>query len=270
MLILPEVFKDTWGIEMQPFWPETIQSIRARWPEFTFIAEVYWDLEWTLQEQGFNYTYDKRLYDRLLHQEARPVREHLMASLDFQQRAARFLENHDEPRAAASFPLQVHRAAALITYLTPGLKFFHQGQLMGYKKRIPVQLCRAPKALQDHQITAFYVQLLEFLQLPILQIGNWQLLECLPAWQSNWTWDNFVAFSWHDDDECLLVVINYSSHPSQCYVRLPWGDLADKQVQFLDKLSEAEYVRSGDDLEQIGLYLDMSAWNAHIFEVSKV
>lgn len=270
MLILPEVFKDTWGIEMQPFWPETIQSIRARWPEFTFIAEVYWDLEWTLQEQGFNYTYDKRLYDRLLHQEARPVREHLMASLDFQQRAARFLENHDEPRAAASFPLQVHRAAALITYLTPGLKFFHQGQLMGYKKRIPVQLCRAPKALQDHQITAFYVQLLEFLQLSILQMGSWQLLECLPAWQSNWTWDNFVAFSWHDDDECLLVVINYSPHPSQCYVRLPWGDLADKQVQFLDKLSEAEYVRSGDDLEQIGLYLDMSAWNAHIFEVSKV
>ena len=27
------------------------------------MAEVYWDLEWTLQQQGFDYAYDKRLYD---------------------------------------------------------------------------------------------------------------------------------------------------------------------------------------------------------------
>jgi hypothetical protein len=29
------------------------------------MAEVYWDMEWTLQQQGFDYCYDKRLYDRL-------------------------------------------------------------------------------------------------------------------------------------------------------------------------------------------------------------
>jgi hypothetical protein len=28
---------------------------------FLFMAEVYWDLEWTLQQQGFDYAYDKRL-----------------------------------------------------------------------------------------------------------------------------------------------------------------------------------------------------------------
>jgi hypothetical protein len=28
------------------------------------MAEVYWDLEWTLQ-QRFDYTYDKKLYDQL-------------------------------------------------------------------------------------------------------------------------------------------------------------------------------------------------------------
>ena len=30
------------------------------------MAEAYWDLEWALQQQGFDYCYDKRLYDRLV------------------------------------------------------------------------------------------------------------------------------------------------------------------------------------------------------------
>jgi hypothetical protein len=271
MLILPEVFHSTWGIEIQPFWPETIQRMRAQRPDFTFIAEVYWDLEWTLQEQGFDFTYDKRLYDRLVQQEARPLREHLLAGLDYQNKSTRFLENHDEPRAAESFPPQVHQAAAIITYLTPGLKFFHLGQIEGYKTRIPMQLCRGPKEIRDHQITAFYVHLLELLQMPIFEVGNWQLLECLPAWQSNWTWDSFVAFSWQgNDDYRLLVVVNYSLHQSQCYVRLPWSDLAGNEVLFIDKISEIEHVRNGDDLDQIGLYLDMPPWASHVFEVSKI
>jgi glycosidase len=271
MLILPEVFMRTWGIEMQPFWDKTIDHIRAIRSDFTFMAEVYWDLEWILQEQGFDYTYDKRLYDRLLQQEARPVREHLFAGLDFQNRSARFLENHDEPRAAASFPDQVHQAAAIITYLTPGLRFFHQGQLEGLKVHIPMQLCRAPEEDQDDQISALYHQLLELLKFKVLRTGSWQLLECLPAWQSNWTWDSFVAFSWQDDEgKWLLVVINYSPYQSQCYVRVPSGNLAGRQVVFQDKLSQAEYTRNGDDIHQFGLYLDMPAWGTHIFEINKI
>ena len=103
MLVLPEVFERTWGIQAQPFWPKATQRVRERVPDFCFMAEVYWDLEWTLQQQGFDYTYDKRLYDRLREGHARPVREHFHAGLDYQNKLARFLENHDEPRAAATF-----------------------------------------------------------------------------------------------------------------------------------------------------------------------
>ena len=101
MLILPEVFERTWGRRSQPFWPQATARVREKVPGFLFMAEVYWDLEWTLQQQGFDYTYDKRLYDRLREGHARPVREHLHAALDYQVKLARFLENHDEPRAAA-------------------------------------------------------------------------------------------------------------------------------------------------------------------------
>ena len=101
MLVVPEVFERTWGIACQPFWPKATAAVRQRHPDFTFMAEVYWDMEWTLQQQGFDFTYDKRLYDRLREMHARPVREHLCADPDYQDHMARFLENHDEPRAAA-------------------------------------------------------------------------------------------------------------------------------------------------------------------------
>ena len=74
------------------------------------MAEVYWDMEWTLQQQGFDYTYDKSLYDRLCEGHARAVREHFHADLDYQDKLARFLENHDEPRAAATFNRESHEA----------------------------------------------------------------------------------------------------------------------------------------------------------------
>ena len=116
------------------------------------MAEVYWDMEWTLQRQGFDYTYDKRLYDRLREHRARPVREHFAAGLDFQDKLARFLENHDEPRAAATFAPEVHVAAAVLTYFSPGLRFFHQGQFEGRRTRISPHLVRGPDEPVDDRL----------------------------------------------------------------------------------------------------------------------
>jgi glycosidase len=188
MLILPFVFEQTWGRKAAPFWPLAIQRVGKQVPDFCFMAEVYWDLEWTLQQQGFNYTYDKRLYDRLRDGSARPVREHLHATLDYQVKLARFLENHDEPRASATFEPHIHRAAAVISYSVPGLRFFHQGQFEGRKKRISPHLVRAPEESQDKEIREFYDYLLAVLRMPILKSGEWQWLTCQPAWQENDSW----------------------------------------------------------------------------------
>lgn len=271
MLILPDVFSRTWGIEMKPFWPQAIEHIHDSHPDFLFLAEVYWDLERAIQKQGFDYTYDKGLYDRLRTHEAHPVREKLFASLDFQSKSARFLENHDEPRAALIFPAHIHQAAAIITYLTPGLRFFHQGQLLGYRTRIPMQLCRAPTEPDDVKLREFYLQLLDILSLPLVQGGEWCQLECQPAWQSNWTWDSYLAFFWQDEEYGrMLVAVNYSPYQSQCYVRLPWQDLSGKQLRFQDKFSDEDYFRSWDDIAEVGLYLDMPAWGYHVYNVSLV
>jgi hypothetical protein len=270
MLILPEVFERTWGQRAPLFWPTAIQRVRQRVPGFLFVAEVYWDLEWTMQQQGFDYAYDKRLYDRLREGHARPVREHLLAGLDFQNKLARFLENHDEPRAAATFPPGVHEAAAVITFLTPGLRFFHEGQFQGRTKRISPHLCRRPQELVNADLAKFYDRLLAVLRQPVLRDGQWQLLDCIPAWEGNWTWDRFLAFAWQGiSGERLLVAVNYASNQGQCYVRLPFPDLANQSWQLRDFLGEATYNRKGNDLLARGLYLDMPGWKALAFSFTK-
>ena len=266
MLVLPEVFERTWGRRAELFWPRATKTIRDRHPDFCFMAEVYWDLEWTLQQQGFDYTYDKRLYDRLREAHARPVREHLHAAFDYQIKLARFLENHDEPRAAVTFDSRVHRAAAVITYFIPGLRFFHQGQFEGRKKRISPHLIRAPEESQDPEIEDFYEQLLAILDKPVVRSGEWLSLACRPAWDGNGSWDAFVAHAWTGPgDERMLIVVNYASHPSQCFLELPFSEIKSRSVELGDLLSTAIYVREGNELFERGLYLDMEPWSYHVF-----
>jgi glycosidase len=269
MLVLPHVFEQTWGQYAPLFWPQAIKRVREKVPGFTFMAEVYWDLEWNLQQQGFDYAYDKRLYDRLRERHARPVREHFLAGLDYQDKLARFLENHDEPRAAATFPPDVHRAAAVLTFLSPGLRFFHQGQFEGRQKRISPHLGRGPDEPTDELTKQFYERLLALLKQPVLRDGEWRLLECAPAWDGNWTHDCYVAFAWQGAaGPPLIVAVNYAANQSQTHARLPFADLAGKKWRVFDQLSGATYDWNGDDLAGRGLFLDMAPWQAAVFALT--
>ena len=268
MLILPEVFERTWGRKAQPFWQAATMAVRQKIPDFCFMAEVYWDMEWTMQQQGFDYAYDKRLYDRLCEGHSRAVREHFYAGIDYQDKLARFLENHDEPRAAATFEQKNHDAAAVITFLSPGLRFFHQGQFEGRKKRISPHLVRAPQEQTVEELQKFYSSLLSIIKNPVFRDGWWQLLECVPAWNGNFTWDSFVAFAWEDrDGRRELVTVNYAPHASQCYVHLPFTDIGGKVIRLSDLISSAFYDRDGIELLSKGMYLDLPPWGYHIFEV---
>lgn len=267
MLVLPDVFERTWGRRAPLFWPDATRRVRERAQGFCFLAEVYWDLEWTMQQQGFDYAYDKRLYDRLRDGHARPVREHFLAGLDFQDKVARFMENHDEPRAAAAFAPAMHQAAAVITYLSPGLRFFHQGQFEGRRKRISPHLVRAPIEPVDEAVKRFYERLLAVVRKTTVCDGDWRLLECGPAWDGNWTLDGFLAFGWQRDVERLLVIVNYADNQAQCYVRLPYPDLGGGMVRFTDLMSGARYEHAWSELSSTGLYIDLPAWGYHVFEM---
>jgi glycosidase len=272
MLLLPEIFQRTWGITPEPFWPKATAAVRAKYPAFTFMAEVYWDLEWTLQQQGFGYCYDKRLYDRLREGHVRPIRDHLLAGLDYQDKLTRFLENHDEPRAASEFPWPQHQAAAIITFLSPGLRFFHQGQFEGARVRIPTHLCRGPVEPTDPEVAAFYAKLLQVLkQTSAFRDGAWSQIQPQPAWSGNWTSDDFIAYAWAANDGSRnVVVVNYAGNQGQCRLPLPFSELRGKQVRLTDAMGPEFYDRDGTDLVDNGLFIDHGTWNYNVFELRTI
>jgi hypothetical protein len=283
MLVEPEIFRLTWANrapstnhEFSSFWKESINEVRAEYPDFLFLAEVYWDYEYKLQQLGFDYTYDKTLYDRVTALEPQRVREHLTADLEYQSRMARFLENHDEPRIASRLSTDQQLAAAVITYLSPGLRFFHDGQLVGKRFRVPVQLKRAPLEAPDLDIIRLYDKLLPILQSRINRSGTWMLLKNKPAWPENSTYQNFISFLIQHPEGDLLACVNYAATRGQSFVDL--GKLSgsvsnflqfdvDKTVTFTDLLSNDTFERPSRDLVDRGLYLDCQAWQSCVFRV---
>lgn len=269
MLLLNAVFERTWGKRAgdqptQEYWDAVIPAVKKANQDFLFIAEAYWDLEWELQRHGFDFCYDKRLYDRLEHDNAEAVRLHLCADPAYQSKLLRFLENHDEPRAASAFGGVKEKAAAVVTSTLPGARMFHEGQFEGRKVRLPVFLGRRPVEPIDEGLDAFYGKLLKAIDRPVFRAGNWQLRE-RSGWPDNASFLNLVAWSWTDSDDRYLIVVNLSNIKSQGQVRIPWQEGVGKTWRLTDRLSGAVYDRAGSAMLSPGLYVDLEPSGYNLF-----
>ncbi|MEW2251533.1 alpha-amylase [Streptomyces sp. NPDC006975] len=269
MLMTNEVFARTWGeragaVPAEDFWPYVLPRVRARHPEMLFVAEAYWDMEYALQQQGFDHAYDKRLYDRLVHEDAEQVRAHLRAGLGYQRGLVRFLENHDEPRAAAALPGDRERAAAVTVATLPGATLWHEGQFEGRRTRLPVFLARRPAEEPDEDLRAFHARLLP--AAAAVRRGDWRLLETagLPG---DDTHRALLAWSWSAGDARHLVVVNHSDGTARGRVRLPWDDLRGTGHRLTDLLTGQSYDRDGDELADAGLSVELPARQAHVLAV---
>ena len=271
MLVLNDIFERTWGARagarpVDDYWTTVIPAIKRAHPEFRFIAEAYWDLEWELQQQGFDHCYDKKLYDRMEHGPAENVRLHLLADLPYQEGMVRFIENHDEPRAAATFPEGKGRAAAVAILTLPGARLLHEGQAEGWKVRLPVFLGRRPAEPVDHDLAVFYGRLLGATSRDLFRNGDWRLCE-RSGWPDNQSCQNLLAWCWVKDDERSLIVVNFGPASAQACVRVPWDELRGKQWRLDDELSGGTYDRDGNEMRDTGLYVDLGPWQCHVFQV---
>jgi hypothetical protein len=269
MLLTNDVFGKTWGsyVGAAPageFWPTVIGALRRRHPHAVLIAEAYWDLEWTLQQQGFDFCYDKRLYDRLAHDDAAAVRGHLAAGSDYQQKLIRFIENHDEPRAATALPGGRHRAAAVAVATLPGATLWHDGQFEGRRTRLPVFLGRRPDEPADDDLRGFYHRLVA--AAADVRHGTWTLLD-VDGWPDNPTHRNVVSWAWLDDGPRHVVAVNLADHGSQGRVVLPGEALRNRRWRLTDLVDGRVFDRDGDDLAADGLYVDLPPWAAHVLAV---
>ncbi|MDD5141290.1 MAG: alpha-amylase family glycosyl hydrolase [Verrucomicrobiales bacterium] len=271
MLMLNNIFERTWGTRAgakpdKDYWTTVIPAIKARHPKFQFIAEAYWDLEWELQQQGFDYCYDKKLYDRMEHGDADSVRQHLLAEFSYQQRMVRFIENHDESRAAVTFLSGKERAAAVVILTLPGARLLHEGQFEGRKVRLPVFLGRCPAEPVDADLAAFYGRLLKATSRDALRNGDWCFCD-RRGWPDNQSCQKILTWCWVKNHECWLTVVNYSDGIAQARVQVPCDQLKGKQWRLNDVLTGEAYDRSGDEMRDAGFYVELGPWKCHLFQV---
>ena len=273
MLSTNEVFEKTWGGVLSAqgfsklnteFWEDALKALKEKFPNHIAIAEVYWDMEWKLQKMGFDYTYDKILTDRLDTGNQFKIRGHLKAEQEYQQKSVRFIENHDEDRAATTFGNVKEKAAAIIMSTLQGMRFYNDGQWEGNKIKIPCQLGRAPKEALDKDIKIFYDWLLEIIKAPVIKEGNWELHESLPAWGTNDTYNNIFAWEWTLGNERRLVVVNYSNVVSTCRLALDLKDSPEELI-FTDILNGVRYTRSNEEVDKDGLFIQLDPYKSHIF-----
>ena len=288
MLALSDVFARTWQhvpvdredaaaaatatADFAEFWADAIAHVRRTRGAFTFLAEAYWGLEDRLCELGFDYAYDKQLYDLLVHDRPWDVQPHLLGLGLHTARRAHFLENHDEPRAAAALEPDLHRAAALLSLGLPGLRFLHHGQLTGARRFARIQLGRRAAEPPDAAIAAIYDPLLAALATSLVGRSDAQLLAPRRAWDENPTAGCFTVVQWRSPgtaDRFDLVVVNLAPHRAQCRVVPDVPGLAQHAWQLTDRLGDERWLRDGRELASAGLFLDLPARGAQLFEVRR-
>ncbi len=273
MLVYNNVFQNTWsgilgknGFEKPntEFWKDAISKVKNKRADFIFIAEAYWNLEWDLQQLGFDYTYDKNLTDRLKSTAANEIREHLLAEPDYQKKLLRFIENHDEERAISVLGKEKSKAAAVIISTIQGMRFYYDGQFEGKKIKLPVQLGREPNEQIIEGLPEFYIKLLSITSSEIFKNGKWKLLEPVCSWETNSTFKNILAWKWSLQTEKRIVVVNYSDKVSTCRLKL---DLRGFQEEFIivDLLNDRTYTRSAEEAYHTGLYIELKPYHSHIF-----
>jgi hypothetical protein len=277
MLLMNEVFQRVWGWRVGPapkteYWLDVIPRIRAEHPEFFFMAEVYWGLEGALQAQGFDYTYDKSLYDHLVHGDIEAVRSRLGDPPARQAHGLRFIENHDEPRAAVAFGgIERTRPAAVLIGTLPGAVLYHDGQFIARRAKLPVQIRRQPLEKRNRALEVFYTRLLAEISEPVYREGEWQLLESQGAYVQCDRCASLLVYRWRSADDYRVVAVNLTAQWVMGLVPiLDFPDLARHRWQVYDALHDRYAVYDGATVAERGLYIELDPFGASILRFSRL
>jgi len=273
MLVTNDIFANTWKKELEEmgytkpqeeFWTQAILQIKSNKPSFQFVAECYWNTEPKMQDQGFDFTYDKTLYDMLLENNSQNINNYIN-SQNNADKWLRFIENHDEKRAILEFGEDRSKAAAILTSFLPGAWLLHQNQERGYKIKLPVQLVTQPQDEDNAKLAVFYRKLGGIINKVFS--SNYQRIETdIAGWEDNSSYLNLVSLAWQNKQGIYIVVTNYGDKQSQGKIFFKPNNSMDN-LCFFDLLNNKEYIYDSEKIRNEGLFVDLLPWQFHIFEI---
>lgn len=275
MLLQDDITLRTWGwrgIQALPetYWRQVIGAVRAKRPHFLFIAEVYWHREYDMLQEGFDYTYDKTMYDRIISNDVDGLYAHLSADIRFLKHNLRFIENHDEPRAATSIGIERSKPAAVLIATTPGGILLHDGQFVGRKAKLPVQITRQPQELEDGTLKEFYIQLMREVNNEIYRYGDWSLFQRSATDSHNHR--GIIAYGWHLREQYRVIVLNMSKEKAQARIDMSaWAGLFNNyDIHLQEVMLGTHSFIPGAHIARNGFVIELEAYQTLIYQLRPV
>ncbi|NMB56501.1 alpha-amylase [Candidatus Beckwithbacteria bacterium] len=269
MLVLNDVHGNIWQKELtnwekpkEEFWQQAIGKTKAKFANFIFMAESYWNKEVDLQNLGFDYTYDKNLYD-LINQNNNSALQNYLKTRVNTGKWINFIENHDEQRAVTYFGKEKSQIGATLISTYAGAKLFYENQIQGYTKKLPVQLGRKITEEVNLDLQTFYQKLFTITQNQFFQNAKMQTLEIAQI-------DKFpmpVAYLWQTDEEAKIIVLNFENNLVKGNLKIQTLDFKNDKVAFFEEIKQKNYEYKRNDLKKYGLYVELPAFQSQIFSV---
>lgn len=272
MLMTNEVFSKTWGEKAgsppeKEYWEYVIPRVKEKYPDFKFIGEVYWDMEWKLMQQGFDFCYDKRLYDRIMDKNVTGIKQHLTADFTYQEKLLRFIENHDEPRILDKMDIEPSLTATCLILTLPGMGLIHEGQMKGYKRRVPVQLKRREKEEVDFELVESYRNILNIISEENIKEGKWELCDTHPENNELESSSLITYHWWNEEANNFLVVINLLEEKLKANIRVPSLNISSDAVVFSGMFNKESRRYTTTTVKKSGLDVELDGWGKEIFKI---
>ncbi|HNS50865.1 MAG TPA: alpha-amylase family glycosyl hydrolase [Anaerolineae bacterium] len=280
------------------FWREVVERVAAEAPDTLLLAEAFWLLEgYFVRTLGMHRVYNSAFMHMLRDEDNAKYRMAIKNTLEFDpeilKRYVNFMSNPDEETALAQFGKgDKYFGICTVMATLPGLPMFGHGQVEGLAERYGMEYRRA---YRDEAPDLDLVHRHERQVLPLLHhrplfagVEHFCLYDFASAGAD--VCEDVFAYSNRRGSERALVLYHNRFATARGWIRTS-APVAEKTGQgelralaqkplgealglrpdpnvywiFQDAVSRLEYIRSGRDLCEQGLYAELDAYRCHVF-----
>ncbi len=276
----------------QEFWREVVDRVAAEVPDTLLLAEAFWLLEgYFVRTLGMHRVYNSAFMHMLRDEDNAKYRMAIKNTLEFDpqilKRYVNFMNNPDEKTAIEQYGNgDKYFGVATVLSTLPGLPMFGHGQVEGFREKYGMEF-RKPKwdetpdegLIAGHNWKIFPILHRRSLFADVEQFFLYDLFT-----QDGSVDENVFAYSnVHNDERGLVLYHNRFGETkgwiktSAAYLDKGTGDLRQKSlaealslpfegyVIFKDYVTHLEYIRACEELWQKGLYVELHAYQHHVF-----
>jgi glycosidase len=276
----------------EEFWREVVDRVAAEVPDTLLLAEAFWLLEgYFVRTLGMHRVYNSAFMHMLRDEDNEKYRLAIKNTLEFDpqilKRYVNFMNNPDEKTAIEQYGNgDKYFGVATVLSTLPGLPMFGHGQVEGFREKYGMEF-RKPKldetadegliAGHDWKIFPLLHRRHLFADVEHFLLYDFYLTD-------GGVDENVFAYSNVHNDERGVVIYHNRFADTKGWIKTSaacldkgTGDLRQKSlaeglglpfegyVIFKDYVTHLEYIRSCEELWQKGLYLELHAYQHHVF-----